>query len=76
MSDYHSDFEPTEANRSAQASVVLAALRTGPQRSADLHGLGVLAPAARVLELRRQGLRITTLRVGRVGIYTLAGMKP
>jgi hypothetical protein len=65
------DFSPAEADQSTQCGVVLAALRTGPQRTADIYGLGILAPARRILDLKRAGHCIDTLKVGRIGVYVL-----
>ena len=65
------DFAPNAGNRATQCSAVLAALRAAPQRTADIYGLGILAPARRILDLKRAGHRIETHRVGRIGVYVL-----
>jgi hypothetical protein len=65
------NFAPNAADRATQCSAVLAALRAGPQRAADIYGLGILAPARRILDLKRAGHRIETQRVGRIGVYVL-----
>lgn len=65
------EFKPAEAQRSTQCLTVLAALRTGPQRTADFFDLRILAPARRILDLKRAGHCINTVRVGRIGFYVL-----
>lgn len=65
------DFKPSAEAISAQSAGVLAALLEGPQTTAALHALGVLAPAARVLNLRRAGHLIETQKIGRQGLYVL-----
>lgn len=65
------DFRPDAATISAQCALVLNALVDGPKTTAQLHGIGVLSPAARVLSLRRAGLRVKTLRSGRQAEYLL-----
>lgn len=65
------EFTPNHAEQVTQCSAVLAALRVGPQRTADLYRLGVLAPARRILDLKRSGHHINTVRVGRIGVYVL-----
>lgn len=66
------DFKPSVEAISAQCTTVLAELVKGPQTTAALHALGVLAPAARILNLRRAGHRISTLRSGRQAQYVMA----
>lgn len=66
-----SEFKPSDDQRSTQCREVLAALRRGPQRTADFYALGVLAPARRILDLRQAGFAITTEHVGRIGVYVL-----
>lgn len=72
---------PAESERTRQRQLVLAALRVGPLSSVEgRERLGVLSPAARVMELRRAGHHITTVRGTRLdeqgrshrcGIYVL-----
>lgn len=64
-------FEPTGSDKASQCAVVLSALRLGPQSTLDLRSLGIMSPAARVLELR-QRLSIATLRTGRCAVYVLS----
>jgi hypothetical protein len=64
-------FKPSDEARATQCLTVLAALRAGPQRTADLYRLGVLAGARRILELRRAGHCIDTIKIGRIGVYVL-----
>lgn len=70
-SELFTNFTPVESNRATQCSTALAALRRGPQRTADLYRLGILAPARRCMELRRAGHCIDTVREGRIGVYVL-----
>lgn len=71
-------FAPSDETRLTQCATVLEALRLGPQKTADLFRLGVLAPARRCMELRRAGHCIETVRQGRVGLYVLrdGGVQP
>ncbi|WP_430417984.1 helix-turn-helix domain-containing protein [Methylibium petroleiphilum] len=72
---------PTESERARQRQLVLAALRVGPLSSVEgRERLGVLSPAARVMELRRAGHHIVTIRGNRLdehgrrhlcGVYVL-----
>lgn len=72
---------PGLSERARQRQLVLAALRVGPLSSVEgRERLGVLSPAARVMELRRAGHHITTVRgtrldehgrAHRCGIYVL-----
>lgn len=56
-------FEPSEGAKARQCAAILAALRTGPLSSLTAReGLGVLHPAGRVLELRKAGHQIATVR--------------
>lgn len=49
--------------KARQCSAILAALKVGPLSSlAAREGLGILHPAGRVLELRKAGHRIETVR--------------
>ena len=64
-------FCPNEEHITAQQATVLAALRSRPQTTSDFHSLFVLAPARRIMELRRSGLDISTERKGRQAIYAL-----
>lgn len=64
-------FEPSDEVKTAQCVTVMAALREGPKTTSELHALGVLAPAARVMELRRSGAQIETVRRVRQGCYVL-----
>ena len=70
------DFRPGDAHRATQCMAVLGALRTGPKGTAELHGLKILSPAARIMDLRRQGFDIVTHRRGRAGLYVLREVKP
>lgn len=65
------EFTPSEDQRSNQCGLVLAALKRGPQRTADFYRLGILAPARRILDLRQAGHCIKTEHVGRIGLYVL-----
>lgn len=64
-------FQPTDDDRASQCQLVLSELRQGPRSTHDLRALGVMSPAARILEWRRHGLTIDTLRVGRCAVYAL-----
>lgn len=64
-------FEPTDDAKSSQCRVVLTALREGPMSTIDLRALHVMSPAARVMDLRRRGLSIDTMRKGRCAVYAL-----
>lgn len=66
-------FEPTEDAKTSQCRVVLMALREGPMSTLDLRALNVMSPAARVMDLRRRGLIIDTMRMGRCAVYALHG---
>jgi hypothetical protein len=65
------DLEPSESTKEKQGRIVLNALRQGPKSTLDLRALHVMNCAARVLELRRVGVRIETLRKGRCAVYIL-----
>ncbi len=65
------DFTPSDAERTAQQGVVLAALQAGPVTTLELRQRGVASLASRVLELRRQGWPIVTARAGRFALYIL-----
>ena len=57
-------FNPREIAKAHQRSVILAELTKGPANTIFLREtLGIMSPAARVLELRRAGLHIVTKRV-------------
>lgn len=57
-------FDPREVTKAHQRSVILAELTKGPANTIYLReSLGIMSPAARVLELRRAGLHIVTKRV-------------
>lgn len=71
MNDTSAFFEPTDDDKASQRGLVLSELRQGPRSTHDLRALAVMSPAARVLDLRRQGLMIETLRVGRCAVYAL-----
>lgn len=71
MNGTSTHFDPTGDHKANQRRVVLSALRQGPQSTIDLRALSVMSPAARVLDLRRQGLTIDTLRSGRCAVYAL-----
>ena len=49
-------FEPSNDDMAGQQRVVLSALRQGPQSTIELRALHLMSPAARVMDLRRQGL--------------------
>lgn len=56
-------FDPGETAKAHQRAALLAALREGPITTLEARdALGVMHPAARVLELRRLGHVIVTLR--------------
>ncbi len=61
-----------DAERTAQQAAVLAALQDGPKTTLDLRQAGVMHPAGRVLELRRQGHAIATAKRNRTALYSLA----
>ncbi|MCK6423835.1 MAG: helix-turn-helix domain-containing protein [Burkholderiaceae bacterium] len=67
------DFAPLDSERTAQQVRVLEALKQGPRTTLELRQMGVANCAARVLELRRQGLDILTARAGRFACYVLRG---
>lgn len=71
MTSASEHFEPTDKTKARQCAVVLTALRQSPQSTLDLRSLLVMSPAARVMDLRRQGLHIDTLRNGRCAVYAL-----
>ena len=71
MNGTSSFFEPTADDKASQRAVVLSALRQGPKSTIDLRALQVMSPAARVMDLRRQGRHIVTLRNGRCAVYAL-----
>lgn len=59
-------FEPDETGKARQCSALLADLHKGPVSTVFAREvLGIMSPAARVLELRRQGHVIVT-RAGHV----------
>lgn len=66
------DFQPSAEAVSAQCAVVLVELGKGPRTTTELHMIGVLAPAARILDLRRAGHEVATVRSGRQACYVLA----
>lgn len=71
MSGGH-DFKPSAEAASAQAAAVLEALRGGPRTTTELREMvGCLSPASRVLDLRKAGYRVLTLRRGRQALYSL-----
>jgi len=56
-------FDPSESVKARQRASLLAALRVGPLTTLEAREvLGVMHPAGRVLELRRLGYAIVTLR--------------
>ncbi|WP_374487013.1 helix-turn-helix domain-containing protein [Zoogloea sp.] len=56
-------FEPGDHAKARQRAVLLAELRQGPVTTIQAReALGIMSPAARVLELRRSGLDILTVR--------------
>lgn len=71
MNGTSAHFQPTDDDKAHQRRLVLGELRQGPRSTHDLRALAVMSPAARVLDLRRQGLMIDTLRVGRCAVYSL-----
>jgi hypothetical protein len=58
------EFRPTESDSASQRARLLAALHHGPVTTSQARALlGTPAsPAARVLELRKAGLKVQTLR--------------
>lgn len=61
-----SDFTPSSNTRATQQAAILAALISGPLSTVTAREvLGVLHPAGRVLELKRLGYNIQTLKVTR-----------
>lgn len=71
MNGTSTHFDPTGDHKANQRRVVLSALRQGPHSTIDLRALHVMSPAARVMDLRRQGHSIDTLRNGRCAVYLL-----
>lgn len=67
----NTDFVPLEAEKTVQQQTVLAALRKGPCSTLTLRNLFISHPAARILELRKQGWNIITSRSGRFALYVL-----
>jgi hypothetical protein len=67
----NTDFVPLESEKTAQQLAVLDALRKGPCSTLTLRNLFISHPAARVLELRKQGWNIITRRSGRFALYAL-----
>lgn len=56
-------FEPGETAKSRQRAALLAALHQGPVSTVYAReALGIMHPGGRVLELRRAGLAILTVR--------------
>lgn len=56
-------FEPGDATKAHQQAALLAALREGPISTVHAREvLGIMHPGGRVLELRRSGHAIVTLR--------------
>lgn len=64
-------FKPPLEARTAQGRFVLDLIREGKSTTSELQARGVLAPAARVMELRRAGYKILTVRAGRQAWYVL-----
>jgi len=57
------DFTPSMGVKAKQCAALLAALRQAPITTiAARDALGIASPAARVLDLRRQGFSISTVR--------------
>ena len=71
MNGTSAHFQPTDDDKASQRRLVLTELRQGPRSTHDLRALAVMSRAARVLDLRRQGLIIDTLRVRRCAVYAL-----
>ncbi|MBZ8141420.1 hypothetical protein CLD22_16130 [Rubrivivax gelatinosus] len=65
------EFQPSADTMAAQCAAVLTELRDGPRTTADFHRLCILAPARRVMELRRAGYTVETQRDGRQARYVL-----
>lgn len=66
------DFKPSAETLTQQCLAVLVALRGGPKTTTELRVLcGALSPAARVLDLRRSGHSVVTLRKNRQALYSL-----
>ena len=71
MNSTSTHFNPSDDNKAKQRQLVMSELRKGPRSTNDLRALGVMSPAARVLEERRSGSIIDTLREGRCAVYAL-----
>lgn len=71
MNSTSTHFNPSDDIKARQRRLVIAELRIGPRSTNDLRALGVMSPAARVLEARRSGLTIDTMREGRCAVYAL-----
>lgn len=71
MNSTSTHFNPSDDIKARQRQLVMSELRKGPRSTNDLRALGVMSPAARVLEARRSGLVIDTLREGRCAVYKL-----
>lgn len=56
------DFTPSQEAKARQRATILAALCEAPLSTIQARALGVLSPAARVMELRRAGWVILTHR--------------
>jgi Helix-turn-helix domain len=66
------EFKPSAESISLQSAAVLVALQGGAKTTTELRLLsGALSPAARVLDLRKAGHVITTLRRNRQALYVL-----
>ncbi len=64
---------PNNTSVSNQQTIILNALLDGPKTTIELrHQYGIMQPAPRVLELKKQGYQIISLRVSR---YTPDGVK-
>ncbi len=64
---------PNNTSVSNQRAIILNALLNGPKTTIELrHQYGIMQPAPRVLELKRQGHQIISQRVTR---YTPDGVK-
>lgn len=71
MNETSVHFNPSDDGKAKQCLLVLSELRKGPRSTNDLRALGVMSPAARVLDARRSGFVIDTLRVERCAVYAL-----
>ena len=55
-------FNPAPESKAKQCALVLSLLKKGPQTTLDLRSASVMSPAARVMDLRKGGAPIETVR--------------